>query len=102
MNMDALKDKLCKGEFSHLIISWNDNSGCNYTTVAKTFDDDPSGGSAYYADSDFVGGAEEKAKCAELNSVWTAHWYPQTPVGFCLLHASTFEKLVQGMMEVEG
>lgn len=50
-------------------------------------------GSSYYHPDDFPEG--ELEKCIATNELWTLHWYPDTPVGFCLIHASTLEALLQ-------
>jgi hypothetical protein len=99
--LDEIKAKLCVGEFSHLHLTWNDYSAPNYMSVADGFEHDAGSGpeSQYFPEGSFVGGAEEKKRCAETNSVWTAHWYPETPVGFCVLHAATFETLLKGLRE---
>lgn len=91
--MEALKNKLCKGKFSSMTISWNDTNGPNYETVEdmlgpKGFQHD------YYDDDSFVS-LDEKRKCIETNSMWTAHWYPNTPVGFNVVHAATFDSLIK-------
>jgi len=100
MTMDEVKAALCKGEHSSLTISWNDDNGPNYTTVREVLDRDAAQDDdyRYYREDSFVGGVNDMAVCAETNSVWTAHYYPQTPVGFCVLHASTFEKLFDGLV----
>lgn len=36
----------------------------------------------------------ERDKAIRENSVWTCQWYPDTPVGFCVLAASSFEALM--------
>ena len=40
---------------------------------------------------------EERLKAIETDSVWTCQWYPQTPVGFNALAASTFEALMEAV-----
>jgi hypothetical protein len=30
------------------------------------------------------------------DELWTMQWYPETPVGFCVLHASTLAALLAG------
>lgn len=95
--LDEIKAALCKGEFSSFSITWNDYTAPNYWSVSDGFEHDAGSDSQYFSDDSFVGGAEEKKRCADTNSVWTAHWYPDTPVGFCLLHASTFERLLEGL-----
>ncbi len=89
MTLGEIKAALCTGQYSSFNLHWNADSATNYETVATMFD----GREDYYAEDRFVGGAAEKALCAETNSIWTAHWYPKTPVGFHVLHASTYEKL---------
>jgi len=37
---------------------------------------------------------DERQRAIETDSVWICQWYPQTPVGFCALAASTFEALM--------
>lgn len=37
---------------------------------------------------------EEREKAVATNSVWACQWYPDTPVGFCALAASSFEALM--------
>lgn len=38
--------------------------------------------------------AEERQKAIETDSVWTLQWYPNTPVAFCRLWASSLEALL--------
>jgi hypothetical protein len=37
---------------------------------------------------------EERAKAISEDSIWTLQWYPETPVGFCCVAASSFEALM--------
>jgi hypothetical protein len=37
---------------------------------------------------------EERDKALATDSVWTCQWYPTTPVGFCLVAASSFDALM--------
>lgn len=50
-----------------------------------------------YANNEFLRDAweseEEKQKAILEDSIWTLQWYPETPVGFCVIAASTLEKL---------
>lgn len=55
----------------------------------------------WYHDDDWVS-PEEKANAIATNQIWTAQWYPETPVGFCSLHASTLEALNVGLLAIEG
>jgi len=93
MNLDELKTALCKGEYSHLSIQWNDDIGANYSTAAEIIAENAHD---YYDDESFIS-PEEKQKCIETNSIWTAHWYPDTPIGSYHLHASTFEALLKAL-----
>jgi hypothetical protein len=87
-DIDALKNILCKGEFSSLTFSYNDHA-CNYVSVKKWFEE-------YEPDEleDFIS-EDEMKKAIETNSVWSAQWYPNTPVGFCVARASTFDALIK-------
>lgn len=40
---------------------------------------------------EFVSEADMK-ECKESNDFWTLQWYPDTPVGFCTIYATTLEK----------
>ena len=44
----------------------------------------------------------EKAKAIEMDSVWSIQWYPDTPVGFYVVAASTFEAAIEAALLVEG
>lgn len=74
---------LLHGEFSSLIIGFNDDHAPNYETDLE----------AFYEGLDRIHWAsdEERRKALSSNSVWTIQWYPDTPVGFCCVGASTFE-----------
>lgn len=37
---------------------------------------------------------EERAKAIAEDSIWTIHWYPDTPIGFYSVSASTFEAVL--------
>jgi hypothetical protein len=36
---------------------------------------------------------EERQLAIETNEAWVVQWYPNTPVGFCIIAASTLEAL---------
>lgn len=63
----------------------------SYETVAETFENQPE----YYSDDSFPPG--EKQRCIDANEMWTLHWYPDTPVGFHVIHAATLEALNQAV-----
>ena len=37
---------------------------------------------------------EDKQVCIDTNELWTLQWYPNTPIGFNAVAASTLEKLL--------
>lgn len=46
----------------------------------------------FYDATDFIS-PEEYIKAIDDNSVWVLHWYPETPVGFNLLAASSLDAI---------
>ena len=42
---------------------------------------------------------DERAKAIAEDSIWTLQWYPETPVGFCCVAASSFEALMRSTRE---
>ncbi len=40
---------------------------------------------------------EERLNAIATDSVWTCQWYPDTPIGFNALAASTFEALMEAV-----
>jgi hypothetical protein len=92
-DLASLVSRLCKGEFSSFLLRYNDHAA-SYQTVAYALADRPD----WYHDDDFVPG--EREKCIATNTMWSAQWYPKTPVGFCILYASTLEALYAALEEV--
>ncbi len=45
---------------------------------------------------------EEREKAIRDDSVWVLHWYPETPVGFCCLAASSLEALQAAVFPSES
>ncbi len=45
---------------------------------------------------------EERALCLELNELWELQWYPDTPIGFYCVGASTLEKCLAFALESEN
>lgn len=39
--------------------------------------------------------AEERQKVLDTGELWTLHWYPDTPVGFCRRSAASLEKVLE-------
>lgn len=50
----------------------------------------------YYSPDCFPEG--ERDKCIAQDEIWTLHWYPDTPVGFYMVHASTLEAAVNAAL----
>lgn len=38
---------------------------------------------------------EDRAECLRTDSLWTLHWYPNTPVGFIVVHGPTLERVLE-------
>lgn len=45
----------------------------------------------YYSDM----APEDRAECLRTNSLWTLHWYSNTPVGFNVVHGPTLERVLE-------
>lgn len=56
-----------------------------YENLAERLEDD------YYEDMT----AEDKMECIRTDSLWTLHWYPDTPVGFYSVNGSTLERVLE-------
>ena len=67
-----------------LHLTHNDHKSC-YQTVEEFVD------CADGRDT-FVSPAEYEAS-VRMNEMWELQWYPDTPVGFCVVRASTFEAI---------
>ena len=78
---------LLKGEHSSLSIGINEETGPNYRTVVDAVED------GIFDNTHWVS-EEEKQRAIETNRVWTIHWYPNTPVGFHALSASTLSAVL--------
>jgi hypothetical protein len=99
MTLEEIKNCLCVGTFSNLKISWNEEAS-NYLNAEQTLNYDAKKEEAYrYYSKKFFVSPEEYQKCITTNSIWTAQWYPNSPVGFNLLHASTYEALHAALTE---
>jgi hypothetical protein len=61
-----------------------------YRTVAECIED----GSFGYSDADAWVSDEQKQKAIATNDAWMLQWYPDTPVGFCLLMAADLDALL--------
>ena len=52
----------------------------------------------FYDAKDFVS-LEEYIKAIDENSVWKLHWYPDTPIGFYIICASSLEAIEAKLKE---
>lgn len=87
MKLEELAKQLLEGEFSSLHITCNDHK-VNYQTAKEAID-----GGQWVSPDDFIS-PEEMQKAIDANTIWSVQWYPQTPVGFCVLFASSFQALL--------
>lgn len=85
--IEDLKGKLLKGEFSSFSVACNDHK-LSYQTAAEAIERDP-----WYDEGDFIS-HEELKRSVSTNTIWTLQYYPETPVGFVKLHASAFQPLL--------
>lgn len=82
---------LLKGEHSSLSIDFNEDNGPNYQTVAEVVEDR---GDDIHWVSD-----EERDKAVATNRMWGLQWYPDTPVGFHRIHASSLPALIDHILK---
>lgn len=80
-DLEAQLRGLLRGEHSHLSVSFNGHSS-NYCTVAEAIEN------GLYDWTDWASD-DERERAIEMNRVWTVQWYPNTPVGFCAVAASS-------------
>jgi hypothetical protein len=73
---------LLHGKFSSINITYNDHS-VNYMDAATAISDGSYGYVEWVSE-------DEKVLASEKNSVWVLQWYPNTPIGFCAVAASSF------------
>jgi hypothetical protein len=86
---------LLRGEYSCLTIGFNDEHSVNYATAQRYHDEwGMYGGGADHQRIQWPS-EEERQKALRENSVWTIQWYPETPIGFHCVGASTFEAAAQ-------
>lgn len=78
--------------YTSLTISFNDEHACNYASAQRFLDE-----WGQYSDLREWVSEKERAKAFEANSVWTAHWHPDTPVGFKTLRAASLPVLINAL-----
>lgn len=77
-----------------MFLSHNENRS-SYMSVAKWID------TLGIEDDEWVS-IEEKAKAVATESVWCLQWYPDTPVGFYRVFASSVEAIRAYCLELRG
>lgn len=60
-----------------------------YETAAQRIDD----GDDYYSNPGNWVSLEQRQLAIDTNSIWTVHWYPDTPIGFHFMHAAELPAL---------
>lgn len=75
-----------------LTLTHNDHK-CNYETVEESIQR----GSFGYKANCWVS-AEQMQKAIETNDCWMLQWYPDTPVGFCVLSAADLDVLLDAVV----
>lgn len=76
-----------------LSLTHNEHKNYHYT-AQQEIESNPD----YYDDESFPSG--EREKCIAANELWTLQWYPDTPVGFNVIHASTLEAILVAVRAV--
>lgn len=67
-----------------------------YLTVAQAIADGDHG----YSEDCWIS-PEQKQKAIETNECWTLQWYPDTPVGFCILSAADLDALLAAARDAD-
>jgi hypothetical protein len=82
---------LLHGKYSSLTLSFNERNGPNYETVADIANEESC--------NDWIS-EEEKQKAIAANGVWVLHWYPNTPVSFFAIAASSIPPLIEKALQI--
>lgn len=83
VGLDWLPERKCGLHLSH-----NEHRDV-YETIEEFYDAD-----------DFIS-SEEWNKAVAADSVWVLHWYPNTPIGFIRIAASTLDALEAKVKEID-
>jgi hypothetical protein len=76
-----------------LHLTHNEHKGY-YLTVAQAVERQDHGYNNWVSE-------EQKQKAIETNECWYLQWYPETPVGFCILAAADLDVLLKAALEDE-
>ncbi len=88
---------LLPGEYSSMTIAFNEEHHANYVTAQQWHDDYGFYGGGNDMDSIRWVSEEERLEALAKNSVWTCQWYPNTPVGFNCIGASSLAALITAL-----
>jgi len=80
-----LRSLINKPNFTQIALTWNEDHSPMYE-VADGY---------YEFDSSVWVSQDEYLKAMLENSVWTLHWYPDTPIGSCKIMASSLEAIFE-------
>ena len=87
--LEPMLRALIQGEYSSLSIAFNEEHAPNYNTAAEWAAGYSPGYSGTADDRIEWLSDDDRLKAIADNSVWTIQWYPNTPVGFSCVGAST-------------
>lgn len=76
-----------------LHLTHNNHKGY-YATVEQAIKDEDFGYRDWVSE-------EQKQKAIDTNECWYLQWYPNTPVGFCLLAAADLDVLLKAALEAD-
>lgn len=80
---------------AELILTHNSHLS-NYLSVREAVDEEDHG----YRVRDWVS-PDQMQKAIAANDCWSLQWYPDTPVGFCLLSAADLDVLLDAAVRPE-
>jgi hypothetical protein len=88
--LEELPARLLRGEHASFQLTFNDEHAINYMTAAEYYVGD--------RDDGWIS-PEEREKAIANNSVWTLQWYPETPVGFHIMRASSAAAVIAAALK---
>ncbi|MBB3386024.1 MULTISPECIES: hypothetical protein [unclassified Rhizobium] len=90
--LEQLPAKLLRGEHTCFHLTFNDEHSINYETAAEYFSGNPDWDRGWIS-------PEEREKAITTNSVWTLQWYPETPIGFHIVRASSAAAVIAAALK---
>ena len=83
-DVESFLRSLVKGKYSSIILTWNDEHAPMYKEADGYYEYDSS---CWVSQGEYL-------KAMMENSVWKLQFYPDTPIGFCVLYASSIQALI--------